>query len=476
MPYGPTLCYTHSRLSLSLHTYLYPDFTIPTSDMENTKHHAVHWWKANLFVCSVLTVAIMEEKQHDIGHLPMAAEIWMEACHLYIDSMVTDWTSIIMVLMTTCYNNGKDVTVHITKMKTYCHDLLFMQHDIDDELFTCFLCIFMPSSWNYVFTALLEHYTSAKVEWHIWDEYRVHMSQSNTSLQVVCPKKKCYCDNCKLPSHWTKDCWAPGGPMHGKPGELKLKKIDEGTKDKDKQTEKSVQDAEGNAKFKQVNQAIVEDVDHKSDQKASDSDLLVYLVAQMMSCSHFSWILDSRSTNHICTEWSAFTIFTLTNSIIKGIVKNGLMLQVLSIRTILVTVSVKGREDWMIKLLDVSYCPNAHNNLMSESQMDCHGMEITKWNGQKGKTIMKGCLWGNLYEINTIITPPTTCYNTAFSAHTPPNLDLWHVQLDNISLKSRCYLKHHQLITGLNLCGNPCTLQWLCKRQTPSSAISHHYH
>ena len=44
--------------------------------------------------------------------------------------------------------------------------------------------------------------------------------------------------------------------------------MDEGTKDKDKQTEKSVQGAKGNAKPKRVNQAIAEDVDHEPDQKA----------------------------------------------------------------------------------------------------------------------------------------------------------------------------------------------------------------
>ena len=130
--------------TVSLHTYLDPDFTIPTSDTEDTKHHAVRWRKANLFVCSVLTAAMTEEKQHEIGHLPTAAEIWMEAHRLYMGSTATDWTLTIMALVTTRYNDGEDATAHITKMKTYRRDLLFMQRDIDDELFACFLriCIY----------------------------------------------------------------------------------------------------------------------------------------------------------------------------------------------------------------------------------------------------------------------------------------------------------------------------------------------
>ena len=103
---------------------------------------------------------------------------------------------------------------------------------------------------------------------------------------------------------------------------------------------------------------------------------------------------------------------------------------------------------------------------MSESQIDQHGMEITKQNGQlmiknpKGKTIMEGHLRGNLYEIDSVIAPPTAHYDVAFSAHTPSNLNLWHAHIGYISLKSLRYLEHHQLVTGFNLCGNgklaPC--------------------
>ena len=153
--------------TISLHVYLDLDFTMPTGNMEDTRHHNVYWQKANLFICSVLTAAMTEERQHEIGHLPTAVEIWTEACCLYMGSTATDWTLTITALMTTCYNDGKDVATHVTKMKTYHCDLLFIQRNIDNELFTCFLYISMPSSWNYVFAALLDHYTSTEVEQHI---------------------------------------------------------------------------------------------------------------------------------------------------------------------------------------------------------------------------------------------------------------------------------------------------------------------
>ena len=73
---------------------------------------------------------------------------------------------------------------------------------------------------------------------------------------------------------------------------------------------------------------------------------------------------------------------------------------------------------------------------------------------------MEGHLRGNLYEIDSVIAPPTARYDAAFSARTPPNLDLWHAHMGHISLKSLRYLERHQLVTGFDLRGNgelaPC--------------------
>jgi len=66
---------------------------------------------------------------------------------------------------------------------------------------------------------------------------------------------------------------------------------------------------------------------------------------------------------------------------------------------------------------------------MLKSWMDQHGIEITKRNerlvikNSKGETIMEGHFRGNLYEIDSVIAPPTIHYDTAFSAHTPPNFN-----------------------------------------------------
>ena len=145
---------------------------------------------------------------------------------------------------------------------------------------------------------------------------------------------------------------------------------------------------------KKANQAVANELNESNDHP-SDSSLSAYL-ASNSPCSHFGWILDSGATNHICTEQMAFATFVPTNDSIKGIVKNGPNLEVCGTGTVLINVSVKGRPNWVIKLLNVSYCLNAHDNLMSESHVDHKGMEIMKCNrhitikNPDGDTIMEG--------------------------------------------------------------------------------------
>jgi hypothetical protein len=170
-----------SLQTVALHVYLSPDFTIPSGNTSNTKHHPVRWQKANSFVCLILTAAMSEEIQNQIGHLPTAAEMWAEARRLYASATATDWTLAITSLVTARYTDGDDVAAHISKMKGYRRDLVLMQRDIDEELFACFLRISMPSTWDDVFATLPDHYTSLEVEQRIRDEYGVRTSQSTAS-------------------------------------------------------------------------------------------------------------------------------------------------------------------------------------------------------------------------------------------------------------------------------------------------------
>ena len=90
--------------------------------------------------------------------------MWEEAKRLYSGTTAMDWTLTVTTIITTHYTDGEDVSAHITKMKGYRRNLILMQQDLADELFACFLCISMPSTWNYVFAALPDHYNMTEVE------------------------------------------------------------------------------------------------------------------------------------------------------------------------------------------------------------------------------------------------------------------------------------------------------------------------
>ena len=116
--------------------------------------------------------------------------------------------------------------------------------------------------------------------------------------------------------------------------------------------------------------------------------------------------------------------------------------------------------------MDVAFCPDAHDNLISESHMDRKGLEIHKWNGQvrilhkNGSVLMQGCLQRNLYELSCYATPHTSQSDFTFAAKYTQSLDLWHRCLTHISGDALKYMAKHNLITGMDLSTNgdlrPC--------------------
>ena len=116
--------------------------------------------------------------------------------------------------------------------------------------------------------------------------------------------------------------------------------------------------------------------------------------------------------------------------------------------------------------MDVAFCPDAHDNLISESHMDRKGLEIRKWNGQvrilhkNGSVLMQGCLQRNLYELSCYATPHTSQSDFTFAAKYTQSLDLWHRCLTHISGDALKYMAEHNLITGMDLSTNgdlrPC--------------------
>ena len=96
------------------------------------------------------------------------------------------------------------------------------------------------------------------------------------------------------------------------------------------------------------------------------------------SHSRFQWVLDGGSTTHICTDRNMFATFTNKQSSIGGIQKNAPALQSIGFGDVHLTSMVDGKSECTITLMNVAYCPDARDNLISESRMDRKGLEIRK--------------------------------------------------------------------------------------------------
>lgn len=153
-----------------------------------------------------------------------------------------------------------------------------------------------------------------------------------------------------------------------------------------------------------------------------------------------------------------FATFTEKHSTIGGIQKSAPSLISKGFGDVLLTCTVDGESDQTITLINVAYCPDAQDNLVSESQMDRKGLEIRKRKGQvnvlraNGSLLMRGHLQGSLYELNCYVTPASSSSEFAFAARYTQSLNLWHRRLAHVSEDTLLHMAKHDLVTGMDLC------------------------
>ena len=162
----------------------------------------------------------------------------------------------------------EDPTIHITKMKGYRHDLMLMNHNLEDGLFTCFLCISMPPTWNYVFAGLPQLYTSAEVECQIKDGHSIKTNQESVAMAYRAMQTNGRsCDhsdngsephgtNCNKPGHCILGCWEKGGGANGKGPCQKKKQQKKNNEETEKKNKKKGKD--------RMNEAVHNDSDDES--------------------------------------------------------------------------------------------------------------------------------------------------------------------------------------------------------------------
>ena len=121
------------------------------------------------------------------------------------------------------------------------------------------------------------------------------------------------------------------------------------------------------------------------------------------------------------------------------------------------TCTVDGKSEHTVMLTNVTFCPDAQDNLISESRMDQKGLEIQKHKGlvnvlcTNGSILMQGHLNGSLYELNCHASPSSTSPEFAFNTRYTHSLDLWHRRLAHVNEDALLYMAKHSLVTGMDL-------------------------
>ena len=430
----------------------YINGSVETHFPKHTKYE--NWRAANALVRSILITNMSEEAAVQMSHLWNAREIWQEAKRLFSGQTMTDYTLTITSLVTTKYVDGEDPATHIAKMKAFRRDLQLMSRNIDDGLFACLLRISMPPSWNYVFSGLPDNYSSVEVERRIKDEHGIKTNQESAAMMAYRTGDghkhehragEPFCTNCNKPGHWIAGCWAKGGGAEGKGPRQRKKQRKRDSEKKDKKKDKE-----------KANRAVRD----KSDDESEHSDISYMATTTPFGLSSSRWILDGGATTHICNNRSAFINFTSSRTTIGGINKHATSLMVHGTGDINVIVSIDGHKDQAVTFRNASYCPDAADNLISESRMDRKGLAIHKENGKititkraGGPVVMQGRLLKcNLYALDVALAPQSTPpSHLAFTAQTGQSLDLWHRRLGHIHEGGLRYLAKHKLVTGLDI-------------------------
>ena len=201
---------------------------------------------------------------------------------------------------------GFDMVVHISKLRSLQDELHVMENLVSDEDFLMILLTSLPESWdNYTGSYLGSSGNKPTITSHeliavLLEEDRRRKGRIGESAGTALhahgkdkgtnKDKECY--NCRKKGHISSDCWAKGG---GKEGQgLKGRK--------------------GSGKKNWANQA---------QEVNSNLNDMAYMATTHSEISKYNWLLDCGSTAHICTIREAFTEFQSINETLNGVGEKG---------------------------------------------------------------------------------------------------------------------------------------------------------
>ena len=340
-------------------------------------------------------------------------------------------------------DEGFDLVEHISKLRRLQEELHLMGSMVADEDFAMILISSLPESWDLYTSAYLgtkvdgTAITSHELVAILLKEDHRRCEQSEDPRDVAMhgkapmrgkqgqiTDKECYI--CHKKGHLAKDCWSKGGGKEG-------------------QGPKRRQGKGGGGNRNQTNQA--------SD-TVNDALADVAYMTKSHTFSRYDWILDSRTTSHICNLCDAFTNYmALDDAPIQGL--GSTPAQAKGCGIVIVNFSVKGN-NIRHQLREVLHVPEAPNSLLSISHLDNGGGHVTFQDGgcelynKTNQLIGKGTKVGRLYRLEARAQLQTNEHEN-LAAPKKLSWDQWHHRYGHLGMSGLETLLKQGLVKGIEI-------------------------
>ena len=162
------------------------------------------------------------------------------------------------------------------------------------------------------------------------------------------------------------------------------------------------------------------------------------------------WIVDSGTSHTMCSNCTWFSHFSSLTSPVNIVLGDNSTIQGTGVRRI--TVQMKANGKWSHAILqDVLFIPKLHGNLLSVSQLACHGADVCFAKGgcqiydQQGVLTCEGTLCRNLYLMPIRVTLPESAHMAVTQIESFPT------EGEVITLTTKAALMVHSLTSKADL-------------------------
>ena len=341
------------------------------------------WEEMDLKALSIIQLCLADDVMFNVITVKTTAEMWSKLQGLYMTKSLSSklyWKKQLYGLR---MSEGNSITDHLNSFNRICSEILGIGESLKEEDKAMILLMSLPSSYDHMVTSLMIGKETLKLD-EVQSELLSNEVRRKSSKEEVEGRSEAFvarahrkgkgiagpCFFCKKGGHVKKDC--------------EFRKQWLKNKEKGQSEEGSV--------------GIAEDKD-MPDNNVVGEVLLARGSRNNTSTEKDSWILDSGSSVHVCSNKGKFSSFVHKKEKVVRLA-NGTVCRVHGEGT----VHIAGNDGAVHTLEEVQYAPKVCMNLISLGVLDQAGCEIQMHKGvitvsKESRVILHGKKCGGLYKL-----------------------------------------------------------------------------